>query len=134
MDTLQQGLAIGVAIIAILTAFAVALVIFRGSYSKAKIEALIRDVDIYKNREDLHEREMVDCKERIALLEEKVSHLEGENALLREEVTQKARVEELARDTREMHIDNMAMNEQILIAIQSARAEFLGAVQELRVT
>ena len=95
-----------------------ALVIVRGSYSKARMEALAQDINIYKGREELHEREMADCRERIQLLEVKVEHLSEENQVLRETATQKAAVSALASESAARHNDLMRMFEQLLIAIE----------------
>lgn len=116
-STIVDLITIAGIVITILLALGAALVIFRGAYAKARIDALVRDVEIYQNRESLHDREMTDCRERITVLETKVGHLTEENAVLVETATQKAEVGRLTTLMREQHEDMMAMFEQMLIAI-----------------
>ena len=97
--------------------FTGALVYVKGSWSKARLDAMAKDIETYKSREELHEKEMTDCKHRIETLEEKVETLTEENSVLREAVTQRAAVEELRQVQASQHHELMAMFEQLLIAV-----------------
>jgi predicted nucleic acid-binding Zn-ribbon protein len=122
MDTFLAWVGVAGIVITAVALLAGAFVYVRGSWSKARLEAMSRDIETYKSREDLHEREMKDCLGRVAHLEEKVETLTEENKVLKEAVTQRAAVEELRRVQAEQHHDLMGMFEQLLIAINRLEA------------
>lgn len=69
---------------------------FKGSYNKARYEALKEDVEAYARREERHEKEMTECQGQVAVLTARVQHLEEENLMLKELSTQRAAVDSLA--------------------------------------
>ncbi len=102
MNEWQSWFAIVGGLFGIVAVIGGALVVFRGSYNKARIEALRADVDDYARREQRHEQQRIEDRGKIETLEAKVTALENENNMLRELATQRAAVSELAIEVREL--------------------------------
>lgn len=87
-------------------AFGVVVVAFRGSFNKARLEALREDLQDAKNREDQHDKDMADLisrhdrevselQHRCSSLESEVKSLRNQNDYLKELALQKAAVDDL---------------------------------------
>lgn len=86
--------AIGV-ILAVLVAVGAGLTLVRGSYNKARIQALREDNEDLRARVGDVEEKLEQSEAREAVLSAKVEHVESENQLLTALVTQKANVDEV---------------------------------------
>jgi len=71
------------------------LVFFKGSYNKARIEALRQDLFDEKGRNDSLRKQVDEDHKKITLMEGDIDHLKAENSMLKEMVTQRAEVERL---------------------------------------
>lgn len=100
--------------------FTGALVFMRGSYNKARIEALRQDIADYRQREDSRERDIQACNLKIEHLTSKANHLESENTSLRELVTQRAAVENLAKSLNRHHAESLEAWKEIRDAIEKS--------------
>lgn len=105
------------------------LVFLKGSYNKARIEALRQDLSDYKNREEArakehaedlarHERERTDDLHRMEKLETEVKHLSTENSMLRDMVTQRADVALVADQLGSHHQQTIAVLNDIKEALE----------------
>jgi hypothetical protein len=108
-------------IIGILGFTALALAYLRGSYNKATIEALRGDLGDYKNREQLHDSELADCRRRITTLEEAVNSRDHVIEVLREETTQRAAVADLAAQSATQHTEMMRAIGQLTSAVKGMK-------------
>lgn len=97
------------------------IVFLRGSYNKARIDALRQDVQDYKNREEVREEERREDRLRIDRLQAQVDHLETENGMLRELVTSRAQVEELGVLLNDHHYEAVKVWGEIKEAISNGR-------------
>lgn len=104
----------------IIVLFTGALVFVRGSYNKARIEALRADIADYKSREESHDREIGECNHKIGNLQQRCDHLESENITLRDLVTQRAAVEGLAAALTEHHRESLEAWKAIQVAIEKS--------------
>lgn len=95
------------AVIGLLILIGGGIALIKGSYNKARIEALHQDITAYQNRTEAlegdlerqtlkHDGEIKACGIREQALEDRCSHLETENHTLRELVTQRADVAEVS--------------------------------------
>ena len=84
-----------------------AVLFIKGSYNKARIEALRADIADYKQREDSHDRDMADCKNEVEILRTRNEHLHDEVELLREMVTQRADVEAVMKALDTHHVQTI---------------------------
>ena len=80
-------------VIAVAVAIGGGLALVRGSYTKARMEALREDNGDLRNRVRDCEEKVKASEAREALLAQQVKHVESENNLLKEMVTQRANVE-----------------------------------------
>jgi septal ring factor EnvC (AmiA/AmiB activator) len=83
------------AVIGLLTIIGGALVLIKGSYSKARIQALREDNEDLRNRVADGEQETIRLKAGVAELKIEVDRERSENQLLRQMVTQRANVDEV---------------------------------------
>lgn len=97
MDSVAQAMGIVGGLIAILGAITGVLIFVRGSYSKARLQALREDNDDLRKRVDDQDRELEKCRAREDKHDTEIKALKSENALLREMVTSKAEVEQLMK-------------------------------------
>lgn len=102
MDTFTQGVSIAGGILAIIILLIGALVFIKGSYNKARIQALREDNEDLRARIMDQERELVILKATKETHTTQIQHLEAENQLLANMITQRANVEALS-DLLEMH-------------------------------
>jgi cell division protein FtsB len=108
MDQFGSALGIIGGVLSIVLLLGGVLVFFKGSYSRARIEALRADVSDYKNREEV-------LVKRVTALESEVAHLKSENGILRDMVTQRAEVDAVMAAVdmvgRELHSLGALLNE-----------------------
>src|SRR5690349_2480241 len=111
------------AIIGLLILIGGAIALVRGSYNKARIQALREDND------DLRAR-LNDCDKKISehvaaetLLEQKVDHLTSENVMLTQMVTQRANVDEVITLLNVHHVQSMEYWERMTTAMEGMRDE-----------
>lgn len=71
------------------------VVFFKGSYNKARIEALRQDLTDEKSRNESMRRRVEEDHAKMQVMEGDIVHLKDENQMLREMVTQRAEVERL---------------------------------------
>ncbi len=102
MDTWATVLAVVGGLLGLTAAAGGLAVWFKGSYTKARIEALRSDITDYERREVVHEKDMLEAQGKISALEIKVAKLEEERDMLRELATQRAAVAELASEVRDL--------------------------------
>lgn len=110
MDNLQEFLTLVGLVIGTIILVGGSLVLVRGSYNKARIQALREDVDDLQNRVLDRDGQLAECRVREDVLEQKVNHLNSENALLKAMVTQRANVDEVLAMLSDHH--TAAMNGQ----------------------
>lgn len=96
-----------------------ALALVRGSYNKARIQALREDVGDYIRRLDDCEERCSQAEHREEALELKVDHLKSENSLLTQLVTQRADVDKVLTLLSQHHEAAMAGQAALTEAIQS---------------
>lgn len=111
---MPQSVSLAVATIALLVGLGGALALVRGSYNKARIEALRGDnSDLRERNKDVElenerlkreiETEREHHKLRVKQLEESNEHLEDEKKILMELVTQRAEVDEVLQTLNNHH-------------------------------
>jgi chromosome segregation ATPase len=90
------------AIIGLLIMVGGGLALVRGSYNKARIQALREDNDDLRKRVDDMDREAERERSKVKTLTDKVTHLENENTLLTSLVTQRADVDTVLTELRDL--------------------------------
>lgn len=70
-----------------------ALALVRGSYNKARMEAIRQDNNDLRSRTDDQDKELARCKAREDVHEAKIVHLQSENTMLTAMITQRANVD-----------------------------------------
>lgn len=86
------------AVIAVLIAIGAGLTLVNGSYNKARMDALREDNDDLRKRLDDTERDLLRERTKGEARDIRIKHLESENLLLTQLVTQKADVEGVKTD------------------------------------
>lgn len=119
MDNLQEFLTLVGLVIGTVILIGGALVLVKGSYSKARIQALREDNEDLRNRVSDCEAKVDASEAREAVLEQKVEHLESENGLLTALVTQRANVDEVLTMLSEHHTAAMAGQQALTDAINT---------------
>lgn len=118
MDNVTGALGVIAAVLGILMTAGLAMALVRGSYSKARIEALRGDNqdlrDRVKDLEASDERHLVKEKH----LEQRCEHLENENKMLMEMVTQRAEVAAVAEQLTNHHEEAMRVWQEMAAAIE----------------
>lgn len=106
------------AIIAVLVALGGGAALVRGSYNKARIEALRGDNEDLRLRSNDQGREI----ERLLLQQQsdhqRIEHLENENRMLMDMVTQRAEVAEVAAKLDRHHREVMEKYDDMIAAIR----------------
>lgn len=95
MDNVAQVLGVTGGLIAILGAIVGVLLFVRGSYNKARLQALREDNDDLRKRVDDQDKELEKCRIREDKHDAEIKALRSENLLLRDMVTSKAEVGQL---------------------------------------
>lgn len=95
------------------------VVFFKGSYNKARIEALRQDLADEKSRNETMRRQVEEDHAAMLVMEGDIGHLKDENVMLREMVTQRAEVERLTG----LFMDAIQEVMQELKAIRAERHE-----------
>lgn len=95
MDSVAQVLGVTGGLIAILGAIVGVLLFVRGSYNKARLQALREDNDDLRKRVDDQDKELEKCRIREDKHDAEIKALRSENLLLRDMVTSKAEVGQL---------------------------------------
>lgn len=95
MGNLTQVVGVIGAIISVCLAIGAGIALVRGSYNRARMDALRQDnADLRVRQDDTH-KELVDCQNKLALAEGRITHLEQEKELLTALVTQRAEFEKV---------------------------------------
>lgn len=118
MDNVQEILTVVGLVVTTIILVGGALALVRGSYNKARIQALREDNDDLRNRVKDCEDKIVVGEGREAVLEQKVEHLESENGLLTALVTQRANVDEVLQMLSDHHQAAMAGQQALTDAIR----------------
>lgn len=100
---LPEWLGVIGAVLSIALALGAALALVKGSYNRARIQALREDNDDLRARVGDLDSELERRKLREETMEAKVNKVDSENQLLRELVTQRADVERVEEAVREHH-------------------------------
>lgn len=108
--------------ISLLLAIGAGLALVKGSYGKARIQALREDNDDFRKRLDDSDKELAKAKAREDALDLRCSALESENKLLKEMVTQRAQVVELTKKLDEHHEQAMDAWHDIATAVKESKA------------
>lgn len=117
MDSLKEFFgALGIVVGAVVLLGA-SLGMIRGSYNKARIQALREDNEDLRNRVRDVEDKCTASEAREALLEQKVEHMENENVLLTALVTQRANVDEVLGELRDHHTAAMDKFDELIAAV-----------------
>lgn len=105
-------------IIAIIGAIVGVWMFAKGSYNKARIQALREDNDDLRKRVDDADKELEKCNARADKHELELKNLHTENALLRELVSQRVEFTEMIGMLNEHHDKSMHAWEDIRLAIE----------------
>ena len=89
----------------------------KGSYNKATMEALRADIDDWKDRDERKDRIIAEMQLKQANQEQRIDGLQRENEMLKELVTQKARVDEIAKELRSHRDESIIWINQILTIV-----------------
>jgi predicted nuclease with TOPRIM domain len=98
-----------------------AAALVRGSYSKARIQALREDNEDLRARVSDLEGTVASNRSREANTEQRLSHVEEENKLLKDMVTQRANVEAMLDLLEHHHSESMAAWNRIVDAIETGQ-------------
>jgi polyhydroxyalkanoate synthesis regulator protein len=119
MDGIPQFLVAVAAVIGAIVLIGGALALVRGSYNKARIQALREDNEDLRNRVQDCEDKLTAADARETALEMKVQHVESENDLLTQLVTQRADVDKVLKLLDDHHKAAMSGQAKLTKAIEA---------------
>jgi chromosome segregation ATPase len=110
----MQFIAGASAVIGLLILVGGAIALVRGSYNKARIQALREDNDDLRARLDDCDKKINDHEQRETIMDGKIEHLQSENYILTQMITQRANVAEVVELLQEHHLQTTENWKKIL--------------------